>query len=149
MRRRIDTKRVKSLKPHHTTIRFMRQPAASVVLVLALGAMAPSTLADIVDIAWGADGRFERSVSVAPGKFAEVCGKLPAGLKVGWNFEASATGLQRALPRRQGSGVSIEAHRSGHRERHAGHEDRSGLLLDVEQQDRSVSDDHGQAAALM
>jgi hypothetical protein len=76
--------------PHHTTTRFMRHPAASVALVLALAAMAPSTLADIVDIAWDADGRFERSVSVAPGKFAEVCGKLPAGLKIGWNFEASA-----------------------------------------------------------
>ena len=67
----------------------MRHRWASVVLVLALAAMAPSTLADIVDIAWGADGRFERGLSVAPGKFAEVCGKLPAGLKVGWSFEAS------------------------------------------------------------
>jgi hypothetical protein len=76
--------------PHHTSTRFMGRPAASAALVLALAAMAPSTLADIVDIAWDADGRFERSVSVAPGKFAEVCGKLPAGLKIGWNFEASA-----------------------------------------------------------
>ena len=59
-------------------------------MVMTLAAMAPSTLADIVDIAWDTDGRFERSVSVAPGKFAEICGKLPAGLKVGWNFEASA-----------------------------------------------------------
>ena len=74
--------------PHHT--RFRRHPAASFALVLALAAMAPSTLADIVDIAWDADGRFERNVNAAPGKFAEICGKLPAGLKVGWNFEASA-----------------------------------------------------------
>lgn len=76
--------------PRHTTTRFMRQPAASVALVLALAAMAPSALADIVDIAWDADGRFERSMIVAPGKFAELCGKLPAGLKVGWNFQANA-----------------------------------------------------------
>ena len=68
----------------------MRHTTASAALVLALAAMAPDTRADIVDIAWDANGRFERSVSVAPGKFAEVCGKLPAGLKVGWNFEASA-----------------------------------------------------------
>ena len=34
-------------------------------------------------------GRFERSVIVAPGKFTEVCGKLPAGLIVAWNFEAT------------------------------------------------------------
>ncbi len=90
MKRHIDIERGKPLMPHHTTNSFMRQPAVSVVLVLALSAMAPSTLADIVDIAWDADGRFERSVSLAPGKFAEVCGKLPAGMKVGWNFEASA-----------------------------------------------------------
>lgn len=68
----------------------MRQLAASVAIALALTAMAPRALADIVDIVWDADGRFERSMSVAPGKFAELCGKLPAGLKVGWNFQASA-----------------------------------------------------------
>ena len=73
---------------HHT--RFRRNPAASIALVLSLAAMAPPALADIVDIAWDHEGRFERSVPVAPGKFAEICGKLPAGLKVGWNFEASA-----------------------------------------------------------
>ena len=60
---------------HHT--RFRRHPAASIALVLALAAMAPSALADIVDIAWEADGRFERSVHVAPGKFAEICGNCP------------------------------------------------------------------------
>ncbi len=75
---------------NHTAIRFIRHPAASVALAMALSAAAPSTLADIIDMAWAADGRFERSLSVAPGKFAEVCGKLPAGLKVRWNFEASA-----------------------------------------------------------
>ena len=68
----------------------MRQPAASVALALALTAMAPRALADIVDIVWDADGRFERSMSVASGKSAELCGKLPANLKVGWNFQASA-----------------------------------------------------------
>ena len=78
------------MRPHHTETRFMRHPAARVALLLALAAMAPSTQADIVDIAWDANGRFERNVSVAPGKFAELCGKLPAGLKVGWTFEASA-----------------------------------------------------------
>lgn len=50
--------------------------------------MAPGAWADIVDIAWDSSGGFERSVSVAPAKFAEVCGKLPAGLKVRWDFKA-------------------------------------------------------------
>ena len=46
--------------------------------------------ADVVDIAWDVNGRFERSLKVAPAKFAEVCGKLPAGLKVRWSFDANA-----------------------------------------------------------
>ena len=57
-------------------------------LVLALAAIATGAMADVVDIAWDASGRFERTQDVAPGKFAEVCGKLPAGLKVRWDFEA-------------------------------------------------------------
>lgn len=69
------------------------QPATRVghparALVLALAAIATGATADVVDIAWDAGGRFERTLSVAPGKFAEVCGKLPAGVKVRWNFEA-------------------------------------------------------------
>ena len=44
----------------------------------------------IVDIAWGADGSFRHATHVAPGRFAEVCGALPAGASVRWRFEASA-----------------------------------------------------------
>jgi len=59
--------------------------------VLALAAIAGNAMAaDVVDIAWDANGRFERTLEVTPGKFAELCGKLPAGLKVRWEFEASA-----------------------------------------------------------
>lgn len=58
-------------------------------MALALAAIATSATADIVDIAWDTGGRFERTLSVAPGKFAELCGKLPAGLMVRWEFEAS------------------------------------------------------------
>ncbi len=64
------------------------QPAHA--LVLALAAVAGSAQADVIDIVWNASGRFERTVSVSPGKFAEVCDKLPAGAKVRWDFEASA-----------------------------------------------------------
>ncbi len=66
--------------------RFGHRPAQVVGLTLA--AMVTGAWADIVDIAWDASGRFEHSVSVAPGKFAEVCGKLPAGLKVRWDFKS-------------------------------------------------------------
>ena len=73
----------------HNTHRPRRHPVATSAIVLALAATGTGTSADIVDIAWDAGGRFERSVSVAPAKFAEVCGKLPAGLKVRWSFDAS------------------------------------------------------------
>lgn len=44
--------------------------------------------ADVINIEWGADGHFAKEVTVAPGKFAEVCGKLPAKATVPWSFEA-------------------------------------------------------------
>lgn len=51
---------------------------------------ASAASAEIVDIQWSGDGRFEHSTSVAPGKFVEVCGKLAAGLQVRWQFDAAA-----------------------------------------------------------
>ena len=60
-------------------------PARALVLALAI---ATGAGADVIDIKWDANGRFERNVNLAPGKFAEVCGKLPAGLKVRWAFNA-------------------------------------------------------------
>ena len=74
---------------NHSTHRLGRHPAATSAIVLALAATGTDLSADIVDIAWDGNGRFERSVSVAPAKFAEVCGKLPAGLKVRWSFDAN------------------------------------------------------------
>lgn len=71
----------------HTTSSAARGAARTAALALALVSM--GARADIVDIAWDPSGRFERSVNVAPGKFAEVCGKLPMGAKVRWDFEAS------------------------------------------------------------
>ena len=67
------------------------RPGLAVSLTAAFAALAAASTvrADIIDIAWDASGRFERTVTVAPGKFAELCGKLPAGFKVRWDFEAS------------------------------------------------------------
>jgi hypothetical protein len=45
--------------------------------------------AEIVDISWSGDGRFEGRLAVAPGKFAEVCGKLAKAQSVAWRFDAS------------------------------------------------------------
>lgn len=58
--------------------------------VLALASALPAARADVIDITWSADGSFAHQSTVAPGKFAEVCGKLPASTSVRWGFEASA-----------------------------------------------------------
>ena len=72
---------------HHNIARSASGAARTAVVGLAL--MSTGAMADINDIAWDSSGRFERSVNVAPGKFAELCGRLPMDAKVRWNFEAS------------------------------------------------------------
>lgn len=62
---------------------FARCLGSLCVVVLSTGAQA-----EIVDIAWSGDGRFERRLTVAPGKFAEVCGKLAKAQSVAWRFDA-------------------------------------------------------------
>ena len=62
----------------------------TMLLVALLPARAAS--AEIVDIHWSGEGRFVHQTRVAPGEFVELCGKLPAGLKVRWKF-ASDTRL--------------------------------------------------------
>ena len=58
---------------------------------LAACALVATTLnarADVMDIAWDANGRFETLLSVAPGQLAEVCGTLAQGQSVAWSFSA-------------------------------------------------------------
>lgn len=45
--------------------------------------------ADLINIEWDGQGRFQRTLQVAPGKFAEVCGKLSQGQTIGWSFVSS------------------------------------------------------------
>ena len=61
----------------------------SLSFVMLMFVAAPAAYADVVDIQWSGDGKFAHSSAVAAGKFVEVCGKLPAGLKVNWEYEAS------------------------------------------------------------
>ncbi len=65
-----------------------RMHCARFVVMLALGASAAAR-AEIVDIRWSADGRFEHQGLIKAGKFVELCGKLPAGLALRWDFDAS------------------------------------------------------------
>ena len=63
----------------------MRRPLLLAMLMLVA---VPAASADVVDIQWSGDGKFAHSSAVAAGKFLEVCGKIPAGMKVNWEFEA-------------------------------------------------------------
>lgn len=63
--------------------------AFSLLLILATG-VAVAAEADLVSIAWGADGRFAHEAKVPPSKFVEVCGQLAAGTSIDWSFEAAA-----------------------------------------------------------
>ena len=62
---------------------------AVIIAALFIAAL-PSARAELFEIQWSADGRFTHQGSIASGKFVEVCGKLPAGVKVLWDFEAGA-----------------------------------------------------------
>ena len=59
------------------------------LLVLSLLA-AGAAQADIAEIRWDAEGRAKQTFDVAPGKFAEYCGKLNKDQSVRWSFEAGA-----------------------------------------------------------
>ena len=64
-------------------------------LLAALGVevIAIDARAERVEIAWDKAGRFETTVSVAPGKFAEVCGKLAQSQSFAWSFKSDVTQL--------------------------------------------------------
>ena len=60
------------------------------LVCLVLAAVASAARAEIVPIAWDAAKRFQLTSSVAPGKFVEVCGRLPRGALVRWSYESAA-----------------------------------------------------------
>jgi len=65
---------------------------SSTLLGTLLGALllAGAARAELIELGWSDAGRFERKLSVAPGKFAEVCGPLKAGQKVDWAYQSDA-----------------------------------------------------------
>ena len=70
-----------------TGVRVHRAAAGALAGVsLLMGAAAAR--AEVIELQWQDAGRFERSLTIAPGKFAEICGPLEAGQAVQWSFEA-------------------------------------------------------------
>ena len=75
-----------------STVTSTRQPSfsRSFALAVAIGALIPATpaRADLIKISWDASGGFERVLDIAPGAFAEVCGRLTKGQAVAWSFKS-------------------------------------------------------------
>jgi hypothetical protein len=84
---------------------------AAAIGLLALAAAGPAS-AEIIDIAWSPEGRFQRSTAVAPGKFAEVCGPLRKGQSVEWSFESDAA-MDFNIHYHQGKKVVYPAKQAG------------------------------------
>jgi hypothetical protein len=63
----------------------INKPLLCAGLLLACSATAR---AELLEIRWDANQRFEQRLSVAPGKFAEVCGPLAKGQVIAWSFRA-------------------------------------------------------------
>ena len=64
--------------------------AISLALALALASLSEPVAAQLVPVEWDAQGQFSKAVAVSPGKFVEVCEKLPKGARIGWSFDTAA-----------------------------------------------------------
>jgi len=63
-------------------------PRTFLLTSMLLGAV--SAHAELIDIQWDVNGRFEKTTSVEPGKFAEICSQLSKGQSSGWAFKAES-----------------------------------------------------------
>lgn len=68
----------------------MHQSAYRLLPIVMTVAMAGPAHAEVVKIDWDSAGGFQHKQEVAPGKFAEVCGKLAKGQSIRWSFQADA-----------------------------------------------------------
>jgi hypothetical protein len=84
------------------------------VIGVGLSALALSAVshAELIDVKWNAEGKFDRTQSIAPGKFLEICENMAKGVAVTWEFKASAPvnfnvhfhqGKEVAFPEKQDS----------------------------------------------
>ena len=59
-------------------------------MLVATAGTATATEPELVSIEWSPSGTFAHEAAIPPGKFVEVCGKLPARTQVAWQFDAGA-----------------------------------------------------------
>ena len=70
---------------------FLNLTLRSYVRRIAVAVIAASSglvHAELLDIVWNASGHYEKTATVQPGKFLELCGGLAKGQAIGWSFDA-------------------------------------------------------------
>lgn len=85
---------------------------ATFAAALLLTALSLTAQADVVEIEWNGAGRFEKTVALQPGKFAELCGKLKPGEKIRWSFKSEAV-LNFNIHYHEGPNVSYPVKQAG------------------------------------
>lgn len=83
-------------------------------LTMALAVASPAR-AEVVTIDWDSAGRFQHRQEIAPGKFAEICGKLTRDQSIRWSFQAGAP-LDFNIHYHEGKKVEYPARQDGVRE---------------------------------
>ena len=82
------------------------------VVGLSVLALSATSHAELIDVKWNAEGKFDRTQSIAPGKFVEFCENLPKDSVVAWRFKASAP-LNFNLHFHQGKAVAFPEKHDG------------------------------------
>lgn len=88
----------------------MRRLSCGALAAFAL--IADSPRAQVEEIVWDGAGRYSKTLPVAPGKFAELCGKLDKGRSVAWSFKSDAP-LDFNIHFHEGERVSFPAKHDG------------------------------------
>ena len=65
----------------------LRSIACSIALTV-IATASSLAQAELLDIAWNASGHYEKTATVQPGKFLELCGGLTKGQAIDWSFDA-------------------------------------------------------------
>ena len=84
-----------------------RSIACSIALT-AVASAANFAQAELLDIAWNVSGQFEKTATVQPGKFIELCGGLTKGQAIGWSFDGDQA-LDFNVPFNEGKAVVFPA----------------------------------------
>ena len=68
--------------------RAQSQRIVGIVVSASVLMFSHTAFAGVVDLKWNEQGQFQHSAEIKAGGFLEVCGKLPVGLKIDWQYKS-------------------------------------------------------------